>query len=163
MKLSWKNFKKRKFMINCKTQEEANELCQMMHDRGISGYACWWNDYQEDTCYAYNHIYARVSYYESEGYKVVTFQEFKKHHDHKNDEPTSNVTWCTDGSLPDKSGDYLVITDGGGLTVLTYSRVHRLFNVTDTFSSEIANKYAIEVKAWISFDKLNVPEHLLVP
>ena len=84
MKLSWKNFKKRKFMINCKTQEEANELCQMMHDRGMGGRAGWWPEHKEHTCYARDHKYARSSYYESEGYKVVTFQDFKAYHDQKN-------------------------------------------------------------------------------
>ena len=113
-------------MKRANTEEEAEELCQMMDER--------------------------------DGCKIITFKKFKKYQDQKQ---LSKVEWCTDGSLPDKSGEYLVITEDGALTVLTYSRVHRLFNVADAFSAEVADRYAIEVKAWISVDKLNVPQHML--
>lgn len=154
MKLSWKNFKKRKFMINCKTQEEANELCQMMHDRGMR----WWNgdSYIEGnnwycgvtTCYSGAGEYSPRMYYESEGYKVVTFQDFKAYYDQKKLKPL----WHSSDEHPTSSQEVMVITKHGECYLLLYSKKHNKFNVSDQDTVYLAEQLAIEIDKWCYID-----------
>jgi len=136
-------------MINCKTQEEANELCQMMHDRDMGGRARWWKYYKENTCYAFYHNYCSVSYYEREGYKVVTFQDFKAYHDQK-----LKPLWHSSDELPTTSQDVLVITELGTIHIVAYSKKHDKFNVLDYYTDEIADNLCLPVARWCSVDDI---------
>lgn len=51
--------------------------------------------------------------------------------------------------LPARSGEYICIMPEGRMTTLMYSDRHKLFNAADSYSSELAEEYAItSVQYW---------------
>ena len=51
--------------------------------------------------------------------------------------------------LPDKSGNYLVLTTNGNHAVLSYSAKHRLFNAFDGLSKKWNKMHTIPVAYWM--------------
>lgn len=54
-----------------------------------------------------------------------------------------------DERLPQESGRYLVYSNSGNRLVLDYSAKHKLFNSFDSYSTEQAKGFAMEVTHWM--------------
>ena len=77
---------KGKYAMHCKTEEEAKEFCEVMHDAG--GIWCsgdsyhlntYWNEYEEDTAYDFNYsTYCDVRFFLKEGYTILEWSDFRK-------------------------------------------------------------------------------------
>lgn len=87
--LNFKDFKKRKFVVNCKTKEEAKKFIDMCREAKIDGEDIFstWSVYGEKTCYSFSSSngsmnqylsYCEKDFYIGEGIDVVDFKEFKK-------------------------------------------------------------------------------------
>lgn len=55
--------------------------------------------------------------------------------------------------LPRLSCNVVAIEENGSIIGLNYSAVHQMFNVSDTFSNELAEEMQIKVKAWKYLDE----------
>lgn len=97
--MRFKDIIDKKIAINCRTKEEAIKLLEYAKDNGlkdcqifsISDIIHFWEDYQKNTCFRFYYsefdnnkiswVYCRESYYEEEGYKIITLddlEDFKK-------------------------------------------------------------------------------------
>ena len=87
MEYTMENFKNGKFVINCQSKDEANNLMDTLHRNNITwctgsslqGTDNHWNDYGSDTCFFYGDSgleYGRVKYYDNEGVQSISFDIF---------------------------------------------------------------------------------------
>lgn len=88
--LNFKDFKKRKFVVNCKTKKEAKEFIDMSREAKINveDILSTWSVYGEKTCYSFSPInstteceylsYCGREFFIDEGIEIVDFKEFKK-------------------------------------------------------------------------------------
>ena len=75
-----------KYVMHCKTEEEAKEFCKVMHDAGREW--CigksyirneWWDVYEAATAYAFNiGEYSSVEFYQNRGYKILEWSDFRR-------------------------------------------------------------------------------------
>lgn len=82
------DFTKGKFVINCKTEEQAKRLCKWLHGRNLtwkSGHSLLsltsWEYFHEDICYEYDEesiICQSKDEYSRLGFKIINFDEFMK-------------------------------------------------------------------------------------
>jgi hypothetical protein len=62
---------------------------------------------------------------------------------------TTIIEWrATAEELPEESGEYLVYSRAGYMTALSFSSVHKKFNVFDRYTKDEVNELAIECKYW---------------
>lgn len=85
-KFNWDEFKNKdnKIAVHCKTKEEAKDFCKRMHEHGMK-----WRDgdsylehteygrYLSKTCYTGAGGFACCDFYESEGYKILEWSDYK--------------------------------------------------------------------------------------
>lgn len=78
------------YAMHCKTEEEAKDFCRVLHEAGKvwndilgrpngSTYLEYtrWKEYKSDTCYNFNRdLYARIGYYEKQGYTILEWSDF---------------------------------------------------------------------------------------
>lgn len=91
MRFNIKDYKG-KYVMHCKTEEEAEIFCKYLHSIGCtwsSGYSYlsenYWYIYEELTCYNFNYgTYGDKPYYEEEGYTILEMEDFM---DKEEDEP----------------------------------------------------------------------------
>lgn len=87
--LNFKDFKKRKFVVNCKTKKEAKEFIDMSREAKIDGedILSTWDIYGKETCYSFSSLngssnqylsYCGREFFIDEGIEIVDFKEFKK-------------------------------------------------------------------------------------
>lgn len=77
---------KGKFAMHCKTQEEAKDFCEYMHEHGRkwcsgSSYlgSTYYHYYENEMAYAFNEgCYSDVGYYKAEGYTILEWEDFMK-------------------------------------------------------------------------------------
>lgn len=77
---------KGKYAMHCKTEEEAKDFCEYLHNHGkrwCSGdsYKAMnaWGMHTEDTAYAFNiGEYSYAQYYEKNGYTILEWEDFMK-------------------------------------------------------------------------------------
>lgn len=91
MKFNIDNYKG-KYVMHCKTEEEAKTFCKYLHNIGhmwSSGDSYlsenYWSFYKASTCYNFNTDgYGNKQYYEEEGYTILEMEDFM---DKEEDEP----------------------------------------------------------------------------
>lgn len=82
---NWDEFKKvdNKIAVHCKTEEEAEDFCKQMHERGMK-----WGDrrsylecteyehYRDKTCYTVRGTFSYYDFFEGEGYKILEWSGY---------------------------------------------------------------------------------------
>ena len=75
MKFNLEDFKKRKFVVNCRTEEESKKFLKYLDGTGIRGCkSAMWVNYRKDTCYSFHQGGLAISscdYYES--YDILVY------------------------------------------------------------------------------------------
>ena len=84
----WDKFVSDKLVVNCPTQELANQFCDYCGKHGIQWNSeqidnYWWS-YEELTCYRHNRMlyFADMKYYINKNFKIVDFQGFNNTYEH---------------------------------------------------------------------------------
>ena len=75
---------KGKYVMHCKTEEEASIFCTYLYSIGRTWYSSdsylsesYWDRYKESTCYNFNYgTYCDKPYYEEEGYTILEMEDF---------------------------------------------------------------------------------------
>lgn len=75
---------KGKYVMHCKTEEEAEDFCIYLDSIGRTWYSSdsylsesYWDRYKESTCYNFNcGTYCDKPYYEEEGYTILEMEDF---------------------------------------------------------------------------------------
>ncbi len=83
MKFNFEDYKG-KYVMHCKTEEEAIDFCKTMHNNGMKWvgrqsylYNNEWDVLRENTCYNFNNdSYSPVSYYKNNGYVILEWSDF---------------------------------------------------------------------------------------
>lgn len=86
-KFNWEEFKDKnnKIAVHCKTEEEAKDFCNQMHEHGMK----WgdgdsyleninYNKYLGKTCYSNSCLYSRYDFYEQMGYTILEWSDYMK-------------------------------------------------------------------------------------
>ena len=107
-KFNWDEFKDadNKIAVHCKTEEEAKDFCEQMHEHGMK-----WRDgnsylelteYEknlDETCYTGAGRLACCDFYESEGYKILEWSDYTQKEFTKADLEDGMVVEQRDGSM----------------------------------------------------------------
>jgi len=81
----WDDFNEGKLVVNCPTEELANEFLRYCHNQNkqwsIESLLCHnnWNTYEEQTCYCSRNPtmeYSSIKYWERNNFKIIEFQGF---------------------------------------------------------------------------------------
>lgn len=79
----WERFRKEKIAVYCKTEEEAKDFCQKMHELGMTwsdgrSYLeyTFYSDYNENTCYEGRGFYGKRSRCERNGYEILEWSDY---------------------------------------------------------------------------------------
>lgn len=83
---------KGKYVMHCKTEEEAEIFCEYLHSIGRTWSTgdsylseSYWDRYKKSTCYNFNYgTYRDKQYYEADGYTILEMEDFM---DKEEDEP----------------------------------------------------------------------------
>lgn len=75
---------KGKYVMHCKTKEEAEIFCKYLHSIGRTwnngdSYLSksYWDRYKESMCYSFNYdVYCDKQYFEKEGYNILEMEDF---------------------------------------------------------------------------------------
>ena len=76
-----------KYVMHCKTEEEARGFCNYLHEHGrkwcngdsYKHSTTHWDFYKEETSYAFNKgAYSPVNFYKNDGYKILEWSDFMK-------------------------------------------------------------------------------------
>ena len=75
---------KGKYVMHCKTEEEAKTFCKYLHNIDYIWYSgdsylseSYWDRYKESMCYNFNYgTYCDKQYYEEEGYTILEMEDF---------------------------------------------------------------------------------------
>lgn len=86
-KFNWEEFKDKnnKITVHCKTEEEANDFCNQMHEHGLR----WctgqtylegtkYNGFKTKTCYSNSGRYCNKDYYIENDYKILEWSDYMK-------------------------------------------------------------------------------------
>lgn len=86
-KFNWEEFKYKnnKIAVHCKTEEEAKDFCNQMHEHGMK----WgdgdsyleninYNKYLGKTCYSNSCLYGGYDFYEQIGYTILEWSDYMK-------------------------------------------------------------------------------------
>ena len=117
---------KGKYVMHCKTEEEAKEFCKVMHDAGMkwssgNSYASdtSWYIYGEGTAYKFNRgMYGTIEFYQDGGYTILEWSDFRKEKEMtKKELKTGMVVEYRDGDkrmvlLGNQVGDVLICGTG---------------------------------------------------
>ena len=95
-----------KYVMHCKTKEEAKDFCQHLHDLGLkwstgTSYACCdnWEDHRTRTAYSFNTgQYANTDYFRGLHYTILEWEDFMKKKFTKNDLKTGDIVQYANGS-----------------------------------------------------------------
>lgn len=98
---------KGKFAMHCKTEEEAKDFCEYLHNHGKrwrsgASYKCMnaWCMHKEDTAYAFNiGEYSYVQYYKHDNYTILEWEDFMKKTFTKADLKTGDVILRRNGDV----------------------------------------------------------------
>ena len=86
-KFNWEEFKDKnnKIAVHCKTEEEAKDFCNQMHEHGMEGAGGWdyssntfWNYYRNNTCYGNHGTYGTPSVFNEHGYTFLEWSDYMK-------------------------------------------------------------------------------------
>ena len=85
MKFNFADYKG-KYAMNCKTEEEAQEFCRLMHEDGRKWFSgdsyleiINWGDYSETTVFYFNEgTFGDTDYAKKGGYTILEWADFKK-------------------------------------------------------------------------------------
>lgn len=138
---------KGKYVMHCKTEEEARDFCNHLHNMGkrwTSGRNylgdTLWNHHREHTGYNFNSgTYSNVPWYIMNDYKILEWSDFMNKEFTKADLKTGDVVMLRGGELGIVIAEFEVIVcqNGGWLNF-----AHIRDNLTDSFYGE---KYDIMV------------------
>lgn len=116
------------YAMHCKTEEEAKDFCRVLHEAGKvwndilgrpngSTYLEYtrWKEYKSDTCYNFNRdLYARIGYYEKQGYTILEWSDFMNAKFTKADLKTGDVIQQRNGEIGVVNRHLEMITCKGG-------------------------------------------------
>lgn len=120
---NWEEFKDKnnKIAVHCKTEEEAKDFCNQMHEHGMKwtdgdSYlgVTYWERYRDKTCYNNRGGYTPYGYYEKEKYKILEWSDYMKKEFTKADLKDGMVVEYQDKTFGRRlvAGDYLIGGDG---------------------------------------------------
>ena len=106
MKFDINNYKG-KYVMHCKTKEEARSFCDYLYENGktwVGGQSyqdrTYWDCYKETTAYNFNDGgYSPVSYYTRENYTILEWSDFTNEPFTKADLKTGDVILRRDGDI----------------------------------------------------------------
>lgn len=87
---NWEEFKdeNNKIAVHCKTEEEAKDFCNQMHEHGLRWRWCShtdsyiertnWHIYKEETCYSNSGCYCNKDYYIENDCKILEWSDYMK-------------------------------------------------------------------------------------
>lgn len=87
---NWEEFKDKnnKIAVHCKTEEEAKDFCNQMHEHGLRWRWCShtdsyiertnWHIYKEETCYSNSGCYCNKDYYIENDCKILEWSDYMK-------------------------------------------------------------------------------------
>ena len=98
---------KGKYVMHCKTEEEAKDFCNYLDNIGLKwnnggSYACCNNYfiYKEQTCYDFNRgKFSAISYYEEKKYKILEWSNFMNREFTKSDLRSGDVILRRNGNV----------------------------------------------------------------
>lgn len=72
---------KGKYVMHCKTKEEAISFCDYIRKNGhVDAHQNWWDYYESETAYNFNEgVYCDINYYEKHDYTILEWEDFMKH------------------------------------------------------------------------------------
>lgn len=80
----WDKFKNEKIAVHCKTEEEAKDLCQKMHEHGMKWFdgsyyylstTCY-EEYRTETCYTGRGTFGDCNFYIKRGYTILEWSDY---------------------------------------------------------------------------------------
>ena len=106
MKFNFEEWKNKKVVMHCKTEEEAKDFCRVMHEAGkrwCSGReyisTVRWSDYKENTCYFFNEgAYDNLSDITQE-YKILEWSDYMNKSFTKSDLKNGDVIVFRNGKV----------------------------------------------------------------
>jgi hypothetical protein len=149
---------KGKYVMHCKTEEEAIDFCSHLHKLGRKwctgrSYLCstCYDWYYEDTAYNFNTgEYSPVDYYKSHNYTILEWEDFMKHTFTKANLKTGDV-------VKRRNGDVEIVNRELGMLIRSDGGWNDLDSINDDLSNHVGKKYDIiavrrpNVKAHCSF------------
>lgn len=140
-KFDWERFRKEKIAVRCKTEEEAKDFCQKMHELGMT-----WSDgrsyleytfysaYNENMCYEGRGFYSQRSCFERNGYEILEWSDYMKKEFTKAD--------LKDGMVVEQANKerYLVMGDN----LLCLGGYNPLTQYNDDLTNILCKKHRIE-------------------
>lgn len=120
-KFNWDEFKneENKIAVHCKTEEEAKDFCERMHEQGMKW--CSGESYLKETNYKFCEEICYIKgefspywYYNSEGYKILEWSDYMQKKFTKADLKDGMVVEYNDNSFGKRLvvGDFLIGEDG---------------------------------------------------
>ncbi len=120
-KFNWDEFKneENKIAVHCKTEEEAKDFCERMHEQGMKW--CSGESYLKETNYKFCEEICYIKgefspywYYNSEGYKILEWSDYMQKKFTKADLKDGMVVEYNDNSFGIRLvvGDFLIGEDG---------------------------------------------------
>lgn len=123
MKFDINNYKG-KFAMHCKTEEEAKDFCEYMHEHGRKwcsgssylGSTCY-HYYENEMAYAFNEgCYSDVGYYKAKGYTILEWEDFMNKTFTKADLKTGDVILRRNGDVEIVNGELKMFICKNGWT-----------------------------------------------
>lgn len=107
MKFNFEEWKDKKVVMHCRTEEEAEDFCRVMHEAGKK----WcdgslylnnteWDNYEEETCYNFNiEGFSCRKFYIKEKYKILEWSNYMNDHFTKSDLKNGDVIVYRNGKV----------------------------------------------------------------
>lgn len=118
---NWEEFKDKnnKIAVHCKTEEEAKDFCNQMHEHGMEGAGGWdyssntfWNYYRNNTCYGNHGTYGTPSVFNEHGYTFLEWSDYMKKEFTKADLKDGMVVAYANGERRLVLNNFLIGKDG---------------------------------------------------
>ena len=116
----WRRFKREKIAVHCKTEDEAKDFCQKMHEQGMK-----WNRsgdsflettryhaFQKETCYSGTGCYCPYDYYKENEYTILEWSDYMQKEFTKADLKDGMVVKYRNGEMFLNFGGKLINNDG---------------------------------------------------
>lgn len=84
-KFDWEKFKTEKIAVHCKTEDEAKDFCQKMHEQGMKLAdmnsflkRTKYHTFQKNTCYSCDGYYCYYDYYKENEYTILEWSDYMR-------------------------------------------------------------------------------------
>lgn len=160
MKFNLDNYKG-KYVMHCKTEEEANDFCKYLHEHGRTWCTgeyyvdsnCW-HSHGDETAYNFNEgTYCDIYYYKTTNYTILEWEDFMNHTFTKENLKTGDIIKLSDGRIGvvNRHLEMIICKDGGWID---------LDRVRSDLTHQWSNEFDIvlirrpKVKAECNFDAI---------